>query len=113
MVIDTNITTIIGRLTKDAEMKQAGLSVGYFTIASNRRKKDFNGSYVEEASFFDVNVYGKYAEAIIPKLKKGVQVSIVGSLKQERWRDQRTGQHKDRVVITTESIQILGGKYAQ
>ena len=109
-MVDTNIATVVGRLTKDAELKQTGLSVGFFTIATNRMKKEQSGNYIEEASFLDVNVYGKYAETIIPKLKKGVQVCIVGSLKQDRWQERGTGQNKSRVIITAESIQIFGGK---
>jgi single-strand DNA-binding protein len=101
---DTNVTTVVGRLTRDAEIRQAGLSIGFFTIATNRKKKDG-----EEASFLDVNVYGKYAEAMIPKLKKSTQVCIVGSLRQDRWRDGTTGENKSRVVIAADSIQIFGG----
>jgi len=105
---DTNITTVVGRLTKDAELKQnTGLQVGFFTIATNRKKKKPDGNYTEEASFLDVNVYGKYAETIIPRLKKGTQVCVVGSLKQDRWKDEEG--NKSRVVITADSIQIFGG----
>jgi len=110
MTEDTNVTTVVGRLTRDAELNQhSGLTVGFFTIASNRKKKEPSGNYVEEASFFDIIVYGKYAETIIPRLKKGVQVCVVGSLKQERWND-TAGQNKSRVVVTADSIQILGGR---
>jgi single-strand DNA-binding protein len=111
MVEDTNITAVVGRLTKDAEIKTTpGIQIGFFTVASNRKKKDSNGKYTEEASFFDVNVYGKYAETIIPNLKKGVQVCVVGNLRQERWQDKKTGQNTSRILITANSIQIFGGK---
>jgi single-strand DNA-binding protein len=106
---DTNVSTVVGRLTKNAELKlNTGLQVGFFTIATNRKKKNTDGSYAEEASFLDVNVYGKYAEAITPKLKKGTQVCVVGSLKQDRWIN-GTGETKSRVVITADTIQIFGG----
>ena len=108
---DTNVNVIVGKLVRDAEIKKTcNLTVGFFTIAVNRKKKEASGNYTEEASFFDVNVYEKYAEVIIDRLKKGVQVSIVGSLKQERWIDKNTGENKSRVVITANSIQILGGQ---
>jgi len=110
---DTNVVTVIGRLTEDAELKYSGtqfsgMPIGFFTIANNRKKKE-NGNYVEEASYFGINVYGKYAETIIPSLKKDVQVCVVGSIRQERWAD-RAGQNKSRVVITANSVQILGGR---
>jgi len=108
---DTNVATIVGRLTKDAELKQDCLSIGFFTIATNRSKKKPDGNHADEASFIDINVYGKYAETIIPKLKKGALVCVVGSLKQERWQERGTGQNKSRVIITADSIQIFGGKH--
>ena len=109
---DTNVVTIVGRLTKDAELKRnPGLSVGFFTIATNRKKKDSsNGNFVEEASFIDINVFGKYAETITPSLKKGVLVCVAGSVKQERWQERATGQSRSRVVIAADSIQIFGGR---
>jgi single-strand DNA-binding protein len=110
MTEDTNVITVVGRLTKDAELKLEGIQVGFFTIATNRKKKDHNGNYADEASFFDVNVYGNYAGIITPILKKGVQVCVVGELKQERWTDKGTKQNKSRVVISADSIQIIGGK---
>jgi len=108
-MIDANITTIVGRLTKDAELKlNTILPIGFFIIASNRSKKMPDGNHIEEASFFNVNVYGRYAEIITPKLRKGKQVCVVGSLKQERWID-HTGQNRSRVVLEADTIQILGG----
>jgi single-strand DNA-binding protein len=110
MTEDTNVSVLVGRLTKDAELKpHPELAVGYFTIAVNRKKRKATGKHVEEPSYIDINVYGNYAEIITPSLKKGVQVSIVGSLKQDRWTDQSTKQNKSRLVVTANSIQILGG----
>jgi single-strand DNA-binding protein len=110
MTEDTNVVTVIGRLTKDADLKQGtGLPVGFFTIATNRKKKDGSGNYTEETSFIDINVVGRYAEIITPSLKKGVQVCVVGELRQERWTDGATGQNKSRVGVTAKSVQITGG----
>jgi single-strand DNA-binding protein len=114
MVEDTNVTAIIGRLTRNAELKKLpALTVGFFTIATNRKKKNPDGSYEPEASFFDVNIFGKYAEIMTPDLKQGVQVSITGELKQERWKD--NGVSRSRVVLLANSIQIIdrGGRNAQ
>ena len=110
---DTNVVTVIGRLTKNAELKQTpGFAVGFFTIATNRKKKNQDNTYTEEASFFDVNIYGKYAETMTGRLKRGELVCVVGSLKQERWQD-NTGKSRTRVLITADSVQIFGGKNAQ
>jgi len=113
MVADINHTVQVGRLTKDAEIKDAsGLKIVFFTIATNRKVKDKSGNFTPEASFFDVNVFGRYAEIMYPDLKKGVQVIIDGELKQERWTD-NGGQNRSRVILIANSIQTIGGRNAQ
>ena len=104
---DTNSVTVVGRLVKDAELKPGETPVGFFSIASNRDKKDQGGGRVEEPSYFDVNVYGRYAETVTPMLKKGSLVCVTGSMKQERWADKDTGRNKSRVVVTADAVQIF------
>ena len=60
---DLNHVMLIGRLTRDAELKytSGGFAISNFSIAVNRRRK--NGEqWVEEANFFDITLYGKSAE---------------------------------------------------
>jgi single-strand DNA-binding protein len=109
---DTNNLTIIGRIVKDAELKQSEYPICYFTIAVNRSKKNKEGQREGEASFFDINVFGKYAEIMVERLKKSVMVCITGELKQERWEDKQQ-QKRSHVVITADKIQIVGGNNAQ
>ena len=69
---DLNHVTLIGRLTRDAELKytQSGFAISNFSIAVNRRRK--NGEqWVEEAHFFDITLYGKSAESLKQYLIKG------------------------------------------
>ena len=59
---DLNHVMLIGRLTRDAELKytSGGFAISNFSIAVNRRRK--NGEqWVEEANFFDITLYGKSA----------------------------------------------------
>ena len=102
---DINRVTIIGRLTKDAELKSTagGHAVSKFTIAVNRCGKGEN-----EAGFFDVNLWGKRAESLNQYLVKGKTVGIDGELRQERW--QQDGQSRSRVLIVASDVQLLGGK---
>ena len=105
---DINIVTIIGNLVKDAELKytNSGTPITGLTIAVNRSvKKD--GQWTEEASFFDVSLWGKRGESLNQYLVKGTKVCISGSLKQDRW--EQDGQKRSRVIIQCENIQLLGG----
>jgi len=105
---DVNHVIIIGRLTRDAELKytSAGFAISNISIAVNRRRK--NGEqWVEEASFFEVNLYGKTAEALKPYLLKGKQIAVEGELRQDRW--EQDGQPRSKVVISASNVQLLGG----
>ncbi len=106
---DINHVVIVGRLTRDAELKyiNTGTAVSKFSIAINKRKK-VNEQWVEEAHFFNIVLWGKVAEALDPYLKKGKQVGIDGELRQNRW--EQDGQSRSRVEIVANNIQLLGGK---
>jgi len=112
---DYNHWAGIGRLTRDAELKylNTGTAVCNFSIAVNRSipPKDDGGEWKNEASFFDVQLWGKAAESKAPKLLKGKQVLVSGSLRQDRW--EQDGKARSRVYIVAESIQPLAdGKKA-
>jgi len=105
---DLNQVMIIGRLTRDAELKYTagGFAIGSFSIAVNRRRK--NGEqWVDEVSYFDVNLFGKSAENLNQYLIKGKQVGIQGELRQDRW--EQDGQTRSKVFIVASNVQLLGG----
>ncbi len=105
---DLNQVMIIGRLTRDAELKYTagGFAIGSFSIAVNRRRK--NGEqWVDEVSYFDVNLFGKSAENLNQYLIKGKQVGIQGELRQDRW--EQDGQNRSKVIIVATNVQLLGG----
>lgn len=106
---DLNKIVIIGRLTKDSELKtfDSGFGVINFTIASNRSYKK-NEQWVEEASFIDCKYFSKGAEKLSGFMKKGGQVAVEGALVQETW--EKDGQKRSRLVIQADNVQLLGGK---
>lgn len=105
---DINKTFLIGRLTRDIEIKytNSGAAIGNLSIAVNRSRKQDN-QWIDEISFFDVKIYGKTAESLRPYLTKGKQIAVEGFLKQERW--QKDGQNFSRVTVGAENVQLLGG----
>ena len=105
---DMNKWIGIGRLTRDATLTytSGGMAICKFAIAVNARVKQ-GESWADEASFFDVTVFGKAAEAINQYLVKGKQVAIEGRLKQDRW--EKDGQTHSRIVINADNVQMLGG----
>lgn len=105
---DINHVTLVGRLTRDAELKyiNTGLAVSKVSLAVNRRKKSGDG-WTEEVNFFDVVIWGKVAESLNQYLLKGKQIGVEGELRQSRW--EQDGQSRSKVEISATNIQLLGG----
>ena len=107
--MDINKVFLIGRLTRDAELKQLNTTtVSNFALAVNRRVRSAEGQWSDEVNYFDIELYGKQGEAIQAYLKKGKQVAVEGVLKQNRWED-ANGQKRSRIVIVALNVQLLGG----
>jgi single-strand DNA-binding protein len=105
---DLNHVVLIGRLTRDAELKYtaSGQAVCKFSIAVNRRRK--NGEqWEDEANFFDIVLWGRQGESLNQYLVKGKMIGIEGELRQDRW--QQDGQNRSKVEIVANNIQLLGG----
>ena len=105
---DLNHVVLIGRLTRDADLKytSGGYAISNISRAVNRSKKD-GDQWVDEGSFFDINLFGKSAENLKQYLVKGKQVAIDGELRQDRW--EQDGQPRSRVVVVANNIQLVGG----
>ena len=105
---DINNVTLVGRLTKDADIRYTtgGTAVLNFSIAVNESRKQ-GEQWVEEASFFDVTLFGKMGESIYKYMDKGKQVAISGRLQQQRW--QKDGQNYSKVAVVANYVQLFGG----
>ena len=71
-----NSTQLLGRLTKDPELKYGASGTAYckFTLAVNRAfKKD-------ETDFINCTAFGKVAETIAEYVRKGDQFAVTGRI---------------------------------
>lgn len=96
---------IIGRLTKDPELKSTpnGLSICRITVAINRRYKNGDSSAnKEETSYIDIDAFGKAAESVAKYFEKGKEIVAEGTLRQARWTDKNTGEAKSKVSVLME-----------
>jgi single-strand DNA-binding protein len=102
-----NSVLIEGHLAKDPELSytSTGRPVGRLRIGCNRSfKKD--DEYQQEASFFDITVWGRQAEVCSEHLEKGRGVRVVGRLKEDRWQDQE-GNNRSKVQIVAEHVEFM------
>jgi single-strand DNA-binding protein len=107
-MVDLNHVVLIGRLTREAELKftSGGQAVCKFSIAVNRRKKS-GDQWEDEANFFDIVLWGRQGEALHQYLVKGKMVGVDGELRQDRW--QQDGQNRSKVEIVANNLQLLSG----
>ena len=105
---DINVVVLVGRLTRDSELKytKSGMPIARFSLAVNRSRKQ-GEEWVDETSFFDIDFWGKGAEAVNRYLMKGQQVGVEGELRQDRW--EQDGQSRSKVVVNATNVRLLGG----
>lgn len=68
-----NKTILIGRLTKDPEVRQGETTVARFTVAVDRMKKD-------EADFISCVAFGSTADFLEKYFKKGMRIALEGRI---------------------------------
>lgn len=108
MANDINRVLLVGRLTRDPELRQTGSGTSYCRISiANNRNYTMNGERKEETSFFNCTAWGRQAEIINQYCRKGKQVAIDGRLQQRSWQDQG-GQNRSTVDVVIERLQLLG-----
>lgn len=96
-----NIAHVIidGNLTRDPEMKTTsnGKTVASFSIAVNHKD--------DETSYFDIQCWDKVATNVSEYLRKGSKVTILGTLKQQRWKTDG-GENRSKVIINASSVRF-------
>jgi single-strand DNA-binding protein len=103
-----NLNSILleGNMVRDPVIRTTpkGTTVCTFTVASNRFFRQEPG-FEKEVGFFDVEAWGKLAEACGERGRKGQGVRIVGRLRQDRWAN-ADGNNRSRIIIVAEHVEF-------
>ncbi len=104
-----NIVTLIGRVTKDIELKQtnSGKSVISFTLAVDKDFKNEDGT--RDAYFIDCVAFEKRAEAISKYVGKGDRLGINGKISTRTYQ-RNDGSNAKAVEIIVEGFEFLESK---
>lgn len=107
-----NSVTLVGRLTKDPELRTtpSGVEVGNFTLAVNRTFTNQQGE--READFINCIVFRKQAVNVNQYLSKGKLAGVVGRL-QTRSYDNKEGQKVFVTEVVCDNVQFLEPKDSQ
>jgi len=109
-----NKVILIGRLTKDPELRQtqSGISMCRFTLAVTRsyqNKQDSNENNAQTADFISCIAWKNNAENLAKYMRKGSQIAIDGAIQTGSYVDQ-TGQKKYTTDVSCYQITFLGSK---
>lgn len=107
-----NKAILIGRLTKDVELKQtqSGKAVATFTLAVNRRiTKEQRESGAQSADFLQCVAWGRTAEIAGQYLHRGSQAAVEGRI-QTRSYDAQDGSKRYVTEIIINELALLDKK---
>ena len=104
-----NKVVLIGRLTRDPELRYTGsnTAVATFTLAVNRTFSNQQGE--READFINIVVWRKQAENVKNYLTQGSQVAVEGRI-QTRSYDDQNGQKRYVTEVVADNVEFLGSK---
>lgn len=104
-----NHITIMGRLTKDPELRrtQSGTGVASFTIACERDFADKSGE--KETDFIDCVAWHKTADFVEKYFSKGRMAVVSGKLQIRNWQD-KEGNKRRNAEVVVENVYFADSK---
>ena len=107
-----NNVTLVGRLTKDVELKYTPSNVANvsFTLAVNRTFKNANGE--READFINCVIWRQASENFANWAKKGALIGITGRIQTRNYENQQ-GQRVYITEVVAENFQMLESRNQQ
>lgn len=108
--MDLNRATILGRVTRDPEVRSttSGQSVCTLSVATNRSWTDSAGTKQEKSEFHNCVLWGKLADIAGQYVTKGRRIYLEGRTETRDWTDQ-AGVKKYRTEIVVENMIMLDG----
>jgi single-strand DNA-binding protein len=106
-----NNVVLVGRLTKDPDLRftPAGQAVATFTLAVNRTFTNANGQ--READFINVVIWRKAAENLASFAKKGALIGVTGRIQTRNYENQQ-GQRVYVTEVVADNFQMLESRGA-
>jgi single-strand DNA-binding protein len=107
-----NKVILAGNLTRDPELRYTpkGTAIAKLGLAINRTWKNDAGETKEEATFVDVDAFGRQAEVIAQYMRKGRPILIEGRLRLDQWEDKQTNQKRSKLGVVLESFSFIDSK---
>ena len=107
-MLNYNKATFTGNVTREPELRYtgSGAAVLRLSVAINNNYKRQAGEWIDATCFMDVTVFGKFAESIKDRIRKGSHVFVEGQLRQENWVDKNSGQNRSKIFVRADSVKL-------
>jgi single stranded DNA-binding protein len=94
------------RIISDPTLKSfdSGTQVANFA-GGIHEGKDKNGNWINNV--IDVEIWGKSAEVVVDRCKKGDSIMATGNVKQQIWEDKKTGDKRSKHVLAVSRFEFL------
>ena len=107
----SNFINLIGRLGDDPKTRtlENGNTFTEFSLATNDYYRDREGNRQTRTEWHRVKAFGKLAELFDTHLRRGEQVSIVGSMRYNKWVDKHD-QPRTSADVIADSFSFIGSQ---
>jgi len=102
-----NKVTLVGRLTKEPELRKlaSGKSVATFALATH----DYRGAGGEKSEFHSIVTWDKLADICAQFLGKGAMVALEGRIQTRQWEDENKLRHWKTEIVANQ-LEMLSGR---
>ncbi len=106
-----NKVILVGNVGRDPEIRStsSGTPVANFRLATNERRKDANGEWVDHTEWHTVVVWGRMVNVVEQYVHKGRQLYIEGALRTREW-EAKDGQKRFTTEVHARELKLLGGR---
>lgn len=106
--MSVNTCAISGNLVADPVKRttKSGAAVLNFTVAVGNRRRADAGVTEETPMYFDCVVFGERAKAVSGLLKKGVHVTVQGSLRQSSYQKGSSRVYKVEIAVVELDVAV-------
>ena len=95
-----NSVMLIGRPGAEPEVRNLSNNnrVARFSLAVDERRMNANREWVNDTQWFRIVAWGKTVDRVERNVKKGLQVAIEGSLRNNEWTDDKGQRHSSTEI---------------
>lgn len=103
----------VGRFCRDPELKYVkDTCVCEFSLAINEYRKVKDGEKKKISSFLDFQIWDKAAELICQYCRKGDEILIEATPRQDKWQD-KDGNNRSKIIFRVDNFNFVGGSHKE